>query len=358
MPEPGRPPDLVELASQPTSVAWPTHGWPVGDPAERVRACVDEVVDATDRYGTTYAVVVVQGGRLVAERYAGVIGHSGREPERVGPDTTLRSWSMAKSVVQAWIGLLVGDGRLSLDQRAPVAAWSAPGDPRAAVTIGHLLAMRDGLAFVEDYTEGHPSDVIEMLWGAGAADVAAFAADRPLAHAPGARFNYSSGTTNILARIAGDLVGDGPEGATAYLRERLFDPIGMTSVQLRFDPAGTFVGSSSLFATARDYARFGLLYLRDGRWDGRRLLPAGWVDRARRPQGVDPDNGWSYGEQWWVVGDELGGFWANGYAGQSILCVPALDLVVVRLGRSDPSHADALRSWRDDITRAAIADAD
>jgi CubicO group peptidase (beta-lactamase class C family) len=120
----------------------------------------------------------------------------------------------------------------------------------------------------------------------------------------------------------------------AFLADRLFGPLGMASAEPRFDAAGTWVGSSYLYATARDFARFGLLYLRDGVWDDRRLLPEGWVDSARTIRSVDPEDGWLYGHHWWVRGDDVGTFWANGYEGQMIACVPALDLVVVRLGRT------------------------
>src|SRR6202034_2402388 len=158
-----------------------------------------------------------------------------------------------------------------------------------------------------------------------------FAADRPLAAVPGARFNYSSGSSNIISAVVARVVGPGPP-YMRFLRERLFDRIGMESATPELDAAGTWVASSYVRATARDFARFGLLYLRDGIWEGRRILPAGWVDHGRRPRSVDPDDGMIHGAHWWVVGDDHGSFWASGYSGQSILISPGLDLVVVRLG--------------------------
>jgi CubicO group peptidase (beta-lactamase class C family) len=310
----------------------------------------------TDRYGTTYAVVVVHRGRLVAQRYAGAIAHWDRDDEPVTPTTRLLSWSMAKSVLHAAVGILVGQKRLSLDEPAPVPAWQAAGDPRREITLDHLLAMRDGLDFREDYVDSEASEVMDMLFGAGQDDMAAFAADRSLAHRPGEIFNYSSGTSNIVARIVGDALGGGAERYEQFLRSELFDPIGMRSADPRFDKAGTFIASSYLYATAQDFARFGLLYLRDGVWDGRRILPEGWVDHARTPRSLDPLENRLYGAHWWVVDDDLGGFWANGYEGQSTLCVPGLDLVVVRLGKSPKVTSPALKRWREDMTASFRAD--
>jgi CubicO group peptidase (beta-lactamase class C family) len=290
-------------------------------------------------------VVVVHRGVLVAERYGGTLPHFDRGPEPVARATPLLSWSMAKSMLHAVVGQLVGDGRLHLQRPAGVPEWSAPEDPRGAITLDQLLAMRDGLAFVEDYVDDRVSDVIEMLFGSGTADMAHFAADRPLAAAPGTRFNYSSGTSNIVSGVVARLLGPG-EPYRRFLAERLFDPIGATSADPGFDHAGTFVGSSYVYATARDFARFGYLYLRDGTWNGRRVLPAGWVDTARRARSVDPDDGALHSMHWWVVDDGRGTFRAGGYQGQSITVVPTLDLVVVRLGRTDVEHYPDLLTWR------------
>ena len=235
----------------------------------------------------THAVVVVHGGAIVAERYQGQLAYFDRPPDPVTPQTRLLSWSMAKSMLHAVVGLLVGDGLLDLDVPAGVTEWSAPDDPRHAITLRHLLAMRDGLDFVEDYVDERVSDVIEMLFGAGKDDMAHFAADRPLAAPPGARFNYSSGTSNIISSVVARAVGHG-QAYEEYLRARLFGPIGMHSAVPELDPTGTWVASSYVRATARDFARFGLLYLRDGMWDGRRLLPAGWVDYGRTVAGGRP----------------------------------------------------------------------
>ena len=340
-------------------MAWPTASWPEGDVPSGValEPLLDAVMDPDGPLARTRAVVVVHRGRLVGERYGDrtdVWGQVTGDP--VDASTPLLSWSMAKSMLHAVVGMLLAEGRLRLDAPAAVPEWQAGADPRAAITLDQLLEMRDGIDFSEDYApedEGGSgvSHVIEMLFGEGTNDVAAYAAGRPLAHVPGTTFNYSSGTTNVISGIVRRTLG-GEDGYRRFLHERLFDPIGMTSADPRFDTAGTWVASSYLWATARDMARFGLLYLRDGVWDGERLLPEGWVDHARRPRSRDASNGWAYGAQWWVTDDEHGTFWANGYEGQSISVCPALDLVVVRLGKSTADQYPALHRWR-----AAVVDA-
>jgi len=352
---------LVALPAQPDVVPWPTEDWPAGTLPAGVDAglepLLDEAFDDESPIAITYAVLVVQGGRLVSERYHGALEHFDREPTPVTAETPLLSWSMAKSMLHAVVGLLVGEGRLDLDAPAAVPEWADPGDPRHAITPRQLLAMQDGLDFTEDYTDDRVSDTIQMLFGDGQPDMAHFAADRALAAPPGIRFNYSSGTSNIVSGLIARTVGPG-EPYARFLHSRLFGPIGMTSADPEFDEAGTWVASSYLRATARDYARFGLLYLRDGMWDGTRLLPPGWVDYGRTMVTAD-ENGTPYGAHWWgQVGDTLdtlnplGVFRASGYEGQTITICPALDLILVRLGKTPYEREEALPPWR-----AAVMDA-
>ena len=337
---------LPPLPAQPPGVPWPTERWPTGPVPDGVdlEPLLDEVMDQDGPLARTRAALVVHRGRLVAERYAGTTDAWGDEPQPIGPATPLISWSMAKSMLHALVGMLVDEGRLRLDEPAGVPEWPAT-DPRSAITLEHLLTMRDGLDFAEDYTDAGASHVIEMLFGEGASDTAAYAAGRPLAHPPGTAFNYSSGTSNIVSGIVRRTVGGG-DAYRRFLHERLFGPIGMRSADPRFDDAGTWIGSSYVWATGQDMARFGLLYLRDGVWDDRRLLPEGWVDHGRRARSRSVEDGRLYGAHWWVVGDDLGTFWANGYEGQSILVCPALDLVVVRLGKSTVETYGGLAGWR------------
>jgi len=343
--------DLRDLPEQPAGVPFPTTAWPRAEHRlpDASKTLVDELFDRTDEVGDTYAVVIIQGGELLLERYGGELVHFDRPAEQVEATTLLLSWSMAKSVLHALIGILVRDARIDPLAPAPVPGWRTPEDPRGAVTIQQLLEMRDGLDFVEEYTVDRHSDVVTMLFGEGKDDVAAYASARPLAHDPGSVWNYSSGTSNILSRVVGDIVGGGEQGMRSFLTTELFAPLGMSTADPRFDPAGTFIASSYVYATAQDFARFGLLYLRDGVWDARQILPAGWVDHARLARSYDePDRRW-YGAHWWTLDDEFGTFWANGYEGQCIVCVPVLDLVVVRLGKTVEHQKAALNRWRADL---------
>lgn len=302
-------------------------------------------------HGLTLALVVMQSGSIVAERY-------GTQPDTVfgpggpvGTDTTLISWSMAKSITHAAVGILVGDGRLQLNEPAPVREWK--GTPKEAITLQHLLNMRPGLLFVEDYVDGAVSHCLEMLYGAGANDMAGYAAGLPLVHEPGAVWNYSSGTTNIVSRIVGQVVGGGEAGMTAFLRERLFEPIGMHSAVPKFDGVGTFVGSSYVYATAVDFARFGELYRCDGLApDGKRVLPVGWRDHARTLTAHDPD-GFDYGAHWWLWPDFPGSLGCHGYEGQYTVVLPDRELVVVHLGKSPIENRPPLIDRLRDILRAA-----
>ena len=304
---------------------WPEPDWPQGEPP-RGFALPPEV-----DLGTTHALAVIWRGRLVLERYAP--GH--------GPDETLISWSVAKSFLHALVGILVRDGKLDPRARADVPAWQRPGDPRAAITLESLLRMSSGLEWREDYVDAQQSDVIEMLFGRGKDDVAGFAARSPLVHPPDTVWCYSSGTSNLVASIAGRAIGGGEPEYREFLRRELFARIGMKSATARFDAAGTWIGSSFVFATARDFARFGYLYLRDGVWEGERVLPAGWVDHARR---LTPGSAGEYGAHWWLPpGGEM--FSANGYRGQYVFVAPARDVVAVRLGESTAEQQPLVKAW-------------
>lgn len=335
--------DLVPLppAPRPSPAAeWeradPPAGW---DPA----ALFDPVFADTVCFGETWAIAACQRGALIYERYEGRLPGWTEPGETVTGSSRLLSWSVAKSVLHAGVGILVGEGRLSLHGPAGVRSWSDPSDPRHAITLEHLLTMRDGLDFVEDYDPGGGrSDVITMLF-TGIADTAAFAADRPPAAPPGQRYSYSSGASNIVSSLVAAQVGAGPR-YEAWLRSALLERIGMTSATVETDAAGTWIASSYMRATAADWLRFGELYLRDGVWAGQRILPEGWVDYGRRPRSPDPDGTW-HGAHWWSDGPGSGPFWAEGFEGQMILVCPEADLVVVRFGRT-PNSAAAMAELR------------
>ena len=342
---------MIPLPPQPDGVPWPTDEWPRGDAPPGLEPLLDAMFDPSGTLTRTFAVAVVHRGRLVAERYADALEHFDKPPEPIGPDTPLLSWSMAKSMLQALVGMLIEDGLLELHAPADVPMWRADDDPRRNITLDHLLAMRDGLDFIEDYVDASRSDVIEMLFGAGKDDVARFAADRPLRATPGERFNYSSGTTNVVSGIVARAVGAG-EPYEAFLQTRLFNAIDMRTAHATFDAAGTFIGSSFVYCTAQDFLRFGTLYLRGGVWDGERIVPEAWVDAARTCRSIDEETGNGYGSHWWVDPDDVdgfGSFWASGYEGQRIFIVPGLDLIVVRLGKTEAARGHLIRQWLRDV---------
>jgi CubicO group peptidase (beta-lactamase class C family) len=274
----------------------------------------------------TRAVVIVHKGQIVAERYAAGIG----------PDTPLIGWSMTKSVINALAGILVKEGRLSTDGPVPMPEWQKPGDPRGRITLDELLRMSSGLRFDENMSDPL-ADVMQMLLST--ADMSTYAATKELDATPGMKWQYSSGTSNIIARIIRNVLADDLE-YWAYPRRALFDRLGMTGAVMETDAAGTFVGSSFMYATGRDWARLGMLYLQDGVWAGERILPEGWVEYTRSPSPADPRK--HYGAHFWLdVPDEYGGtggslpqgaLHAVGHEAQFVTIVPAREAVIVRLG--------------------------
>lgn len=343
----GETKDFPALPQQPKGVAWPTaNGWPAGDLGEDVDAArLSDLLDfafsdpAPESIGETHAFVAVHRGRLVVERYW--------RDNSAGD--TYPSWSMAKSITHALVGILVREGKMDVSAPADVPEWQGSGDPRREITLDQLLRMSSGLAFTEDYVDSGISDVIEMLFGKGKDDVAGFAAAFPLAGAPGTLWSYASGTTNIVARCAARAIDQYGEDFHDFMRRELFQPLGMSSAIPKFDAAGTFIGSSFCYCTARDFAKFGLFYMRDGVWDGQRILPEGWVDYARAPTPTPEDEPLGYGAHWWLGIAGPGSFSANGYQGQYTVCVPQADLILVRHGNSDASLAEDLRGWISDV---------
>ena len=317
--------------------------------AKKVTKLVDQAFahDAPESLGLTRAFMIVHKGSIVVERYGpGYLSDfekaAGRPLLPDGPDTKLTSWSMAKSMLHAALGVVVRTQGLRVERRIPVKEWSDDEDPRHFITWHHLLHMASGLSWIEEYIEDKGSDVINMLFGTGAADMAAFAASYPLSSKPGSQFLYSSGTSNILARALQVELGiAGNESAMRnWLHEELFGPLGMTSADPQFDEAGTWVASSYVDATARDFAKFGLLYLRGGTWNDRIIVERNWVDDARTPISLPTGHACGYGSHWWDHHDGRGTFAAHGYEGQRITCVPTSDLVIVRLGKTPPQSSD------------------
>lgn len=278
----------------------------------------------------TRAVVVVYDDKIVAERYAP--GYNANTP--------LPGWSMTKSVFAALTGILVDGGKISLKSNDLLPQWRDGQDPRRAITLDDLLRMSSGLAFYEAYSSPL-TDAAVMLFGTR--DMALFAADKPLAVAPAVKWHYSTGNTNILSEVIRNTFGNAQADYLEFPRRALFDRIGMKSAVVEPDASGTLVASSFMFATARDWARFGLLCLRGGMWGKERILPEGWMKYCTTPApaSIYKDYGagfWLYVPREFRSGEEpcihipRDTYHAVGYDGQFVSVIPSCNLVVVRLG--------------------------
>ena len=303
----------------------------------------------------TRAVVVMRGGRVIAERYGAGYGR----------DTRFVSWSMAKSVTGAMIGLLVADGRLRLDESAPVPAWQRPGDPRGEITLRQLLQMRSGLRHSETTDPVFGADTVRMLFLDGRDDMAAYAEAQPLEAEAGRKFEYSSATTVILSDLAARALTDSMDPAIRrkavadYLRTRLFEPVGMKSAVPEFDAKGTLIGGSLIHATARDWARFGEFLRNSGSVNGAQVVPRAWIEFMTAPSPRSPD----YGAQIWLnrAGHDGAGKWlpnapsslfaARGHLGQYVIVSPAQKLTVVRLGKTQNDERGPLIDRLDALVR-------
>jgi CubicO group peptidase (beta-lactamase class C family) len=305
-----------------------------GTPA--LKAALDdafvETTGAPQRW--TKAVVVLHDGRVIAERYA----------PGYGVDTPILGFSMTKSVTNALVGILVRERRLKVEAPAPIDAWNGPDDLRHAITTERLMRMDSGLALDETGSGFDPSN--QMFYDEP--DMAGYAQQAALIAAPGTRWSYSSASTHLVSRIVRDRVGGTAQAVQRFAFQELFDPLGMRSVTLEMDATGTPVGAHYMLASARDWARFGSLYLDDGVVGGRRLLPEGWVRWS-----TTPTLGTAYGAGWWSnrgddeaaahrrhAGVPADAFFAFGNLGQRIAVIPSERLVIVRMGRSHARHND------------------
>ncbi|HEY8683592.1 MAG TPA: serine hydrolase, partial [Rhodanobacter sp.] len=325
-------PEAAGFKPEPIASTWPANVIKPADPA--IGRALDRAFAEPDpaHPRLTKAVVVLHDGQLIAERYAP--GYK--------PDTPIWAHSISKSVTSALIGILVRQGKLRLDQSAPIAAWRSPKDLHHAVTVDQLLRMDSGLPF--DETDGALSPMTRMLYLER--DMAGYAAQMPLAHPPGTVWGYSNLGYVLLSRLVRDAAGGSAVDAERFARRELFAPLGMRSTTIETDATGTPIGASNVYASARDLARFGQLYLDDGVVNGRRILPEGWVDHSRS-QTLDT----GYGAGFWTnlvnkgrvpVWDAPWGmpqlpkdmYYARGAFGQYVVIVPSERLVVVRMGIS------------------------
>lgn len=329
---------------------------PALDPA--IKAKADALfADASD-VGETRALYVLRDGKPIYERYG----------EGFGPNSKLISWSMAKSITAVLAGIMVSDGQLSLDSPAPVAAWERSGDPRGAITLRNLLHMASGLEHVETGNPVWEGDTVDMLFGAGAQDMASFAEAKPAAARPGELFNYSSATSVILSDILTDTLtpSQNPDARREAMREfiqgRLAEPLGMTSLTPEFDAHGTMIGGSIMHATARDYAKFGEFLRNRGVVNGQRLLPETWMRFMLSPSPNDA----GYGGHIWLNRSRPAGadaaLWPDrgpndlfaciGHQGQYIIVSPSQRVTVVRLGITRDDEFPALRRHLADLLAA------
>lgn len=304
--------------AQPDGVPFPSDEWPEGELPEGADEAA--IVAATEAAfsggddageGEVSSIVVVQGGEIVYEAYNPAFD----------ADHVFDSWSVAKTFTAAFAGLVVDDGLLAVDDAALRPEWPE-GDPRAEITLEDLLQMASGLAWIEGAQYGEFFD---------STDASAYMASRDLVAEPGTQFNYATPGTALLARIAADEVG-GCEDAEAYFQERMLDPIGITSELFLRDNAGCWFGGLGLNMTTRDFARFGLLLVRGGVWEGEQLLSTEWVDAMREPSPASE----AYGYQTWLI-DGGEAFAARGLGGQTILVVPDDDIVIAVNNRSADS---------------------
>jgi CubicO group peptidase (beta-lactamase class C family) len=319
---PKTPPLLPEIAGP--AVVEPS------DPA--LKAALDHAFEepAEPPFRRTKAVLVVHDGKVIAERYA----------PGIGIDTQLSGFSMTKSMINALIGVLTQHGLTSPSLPAPIPEWRSADDPRREIEVTHLMSMTTGLDLDETNSGFDPSS---RMWLED--DLSAYAVNAKLIAPIGTRFHYSSATTQILARIVRDLTG-GPEQTLAFAWRELFNPLGMRNVTLEFDGTGTLQGGNYMLASARDWAKFGLLYLNDGVVGGKRVLHEDWVDFCAAAT-LDSD----YAAGFFTnrsdhpnargrvqLGFPRDSFFASGLLGQRIVIMPSQRLVVVRLGDSiDPT---------------------
>jgi hypothetical protein len=299
-------------------------------PAHIDKAQLDRGIDVAfqdnpDNPLYTRAVLVVYKGQIIGERYG----------KGFGKNTVNLGWSMSKSLTATMIGILVKAGKLQVEAPAPIPEWK--GTEKEKITLKNILQQATGLDFTENYA--FPSTVTNMLFSKG--DMAGYVASLPLDKAPGSEFYYSSGNTNLLQKIIRHTVGEKDYAAFPYTA--LFHKINAYSFLMEPDASGTYIGSSYSYGTARDFARFGLLYLNKGRWNGEQILPENWVEQSVQPVVTTDKN--RYGFQFWLnsytengkkmkvfpdAPDDL--FYPSGYGGQHVYIMPSKDLIIVRMG--------------------------
>lgn len=313
-----------------------------------LRDLVEPLFDAegVEAMGETRALLVLHDGQIVAERYA----------PGFGPQSRHLSWSVAKTVTALLVGIMVSDGRLGLDEPVPVPAWRHGADPRGAITLRQMLNMASGIAHKEQQGPLEETDALRMLVGDGAADMARYAESKPLASRPGTEWRYSSATSLILSDMMTRLLTDSEDprirrdAMMGFVRQRLMDPAGLSSLVPEFDAHGTMIGGAIMHMTARDYAKLGELLRHRGLVSGRPIVSPRWI---RFMTTSSPERA-GYGGHLWLnrpgaernlfVGDASPDlFAAVGLRGQYVIVSPDQRLTIVRLGVTDDERMPALR---------------
>lgn len=354
--------ELSALPPQPNGVPYPTKQWQyqVLNPGAqaKLKAVVNKGFDKSiPELGETRALLIVKGSKIIHEQYA----------KGYDKDTRLISWSMGKSITSALYGILQKQGKVKLDDTLNNPFWSKD-DARNKITFDQALRMSDGINWREEnYSDPLHNDAAIMLFGKGRDNIVKYVSSRPKKHNPGEVWNYSSGTTNLIAaaisqRLGPRQAGD-PTGKIAmrnFMFDNLFKPIGMSQTSPEFDANGNLYGSSLIYATAQDYARFGLLFLRGGKWEDKQILDTSFVDYVRTP--TVSKNATHYGAHWWLSPSNKTGllkngpydsFEAHGHEGQIIMVIPSKDLVIVRLGMSNHEKSwDRLGDYLQNIVNA------
>lgn len=339
------PRNLPDAAKQP---------WPMGDasastpmPADVDKAALEAALDwgMAQKEHNTRAIVAVYRGKIVGERYA----------PGWTKDTPQISWSAGKSITAALVGILVQQGRLKIDDPAPVKEWQGKDDPRRQIRIRDLLHMSSGLDFANTGLSGPESYTREnehMRVYFDGLNVFEHAVNQPLAVPPDTRWRYLNSDPLTLGKIVKETVEARGESYLTFPQRALFDRIGARNFVLETDAWGNFIMTGFDYGSARDWARFGLLHLWDGMWEGKRMLPEGWVDFVSTPAPADKSRG--YGGLFWL---NRGGAWngvpedafmASGFMGQHTMVIRSRDAVVVRLG---PSPRGSERYFTDLVAR-------
>ncbi len=325
---------MAPPAGDPATIPWPdgdlvaSTRLPASVDTDALQAASDWAFERESLEQVTLSLLVVQGGKIIHERYAPGVEMS----------TRTRTWSTAKSIAATLIGMMVDDGRMALDEPLGITwlprAASPESDPRAEITLRHVLNMSSGLDTVDNQGREYATGSGLAYW-AGASSVQG-ARQRALIRKPGTNWDYENYDTLLAVHAMKQAIAD----AQAYLefpRRRLLDRIGMRNTLIGVDRFGDFILSSQVYTNARDLARFGLLYLQNGTWNGERLISERWIDFVRTPAPATAARGNAYGGQWWLVPDSRtdvpkDAYSTSGNRGQFVVIVPSYDLVIVRRG--------------------------